>query len=253
MNIFNKQYRARSQGTESKDWHASCIRGTKLWGSERRCWLGLGRIAHNPKKDSFRSEGAPWTCNDPEVRRMAEAWSKVDKRKGNTEIRTRKKMLKETESSCPAYFLSVSLWENSWVFTLVRVPRSRTRDFEVGQGITDSASPSPTHPSIKVLVLSVGSCTYRSAPPHLGTGYICKYSSLPPRPPKSETLGRPRQGWQKNLGPGDKALTGNKNISNGFLDDPRSRIVSRSQGCTEKSLVMARSRAGIKVSVFTME
>lgn len=134
---------------------------------------------------------------------MAEPWSKVDKRKGNAEIKTGKKMLKETEPCCSAYFLSVGLWENSWVFTLARIPGSLTRDclvhFEVGHEITHSVSPSPSHPSIKMFPTTGGS---HSGILHIQHRHCLTWElvtsacspPLRPSPPRSETLGRPRQG-----------------------------------------------------------
>lgn len=53
------------------------------------------------------------------------------------------------------------------------------------------------------------------------------------------------RGGQESLGPGVRGKTEYNNISNGFLDDPRSRILAHSQLYTENVPGIARSRAGV--------
>lgn len=85
-------------------------------------------------------------------------------------------MLRETDSSSPAHFLSVTLWENRWFFILASVPGSQSSlvHFELGQGVTDSL----THPT--AVVLTVGSCTCSIRITSLGTGYTRACSQARP-------------------------------------------------------------------------
>lgn len=57
-------------------------------------------------------------------------------------------------------------------------------------------------------------------------------------------------GTQESLGQVVNSITGNKNINNRLIDDPRNRVLTGSQGHTKTSLGLAGNRGSIQVSVF---